>query len=129
MLQSAYSHVTTRTESGVLILTITEKQLTGEVLCDAIREELLDAVQQKAGKVIVDFHNVDYVSSVAFRALLSLRRRVHDTEGRLVLCNLSPLVAEVFKVTRLLINSKSSPSMFDERPTIADAIAALNGPV
>ena len=129
MLSSTHSHVTARTESGVLVLTIMEKRLTGEDLCDAIREELLDAVQQETSKAIVDFQHVEYVSSVAFRALLSLRRRLHDTEGRLVLCNLSPLVAEVFNVTRLLINSKSSPSMFEEQPTLAGAIAALNGPV
>ena len=128
MASSTHSHVTARTESGVLVLTIMEKQLTGEDLCDAIREELVDAVQQGTSKVIVDFAHVEYVSSVAFRALLSLRRRVQDIEGRLVLCNLSPLVAEVFKVTRLLINSKSSPSMFEEQPTVASAIAALNGP-
>jgi anti-anti-sigma factor len=128
MLQSAHSHVTARTESGILILTIVETQLTGEELCAAIREELLDAVQQRAEKIIVDFRHVEYVSSVAFRALLSLHRRVRDMEGRLVLCNLSPLVAEAFKATRLLINSKSSPSMFEEQPTVAAAIAALTAP-
>jgi anti-anti-sigma factor len=105
MLQSSQSHVKARTELGVLVLTIMEKQLTGEDLCVAILDELLEAVQQRASKVIVDFHHVEYVSSVAFRILLGLRRRVEETEGRLVLCNLSPLVAEVFKATRLLIDS------------------------
>ena len=55
MASSTHSHVTARTESGVLVLTIMEKQLTGEDLCDAIREELVDAVQQGTSKVIVDF--------------------------------------------------------------------------
>jgi anti-sigma B factor antagonist len=126
-MSSTQSHVAARTESGVVILTIKEKQLTGEDLCAAIREEMLSAVQEKA-KVIVDFSQVEYVSSVAFRALLSLRRRIHQLEGRLVLCNLSPLVSEVFKATRLLINSRSSPSMFEEQPTVEAGIAALNGP-
>jgi anti-sigma B factor antagonist len=125
-MNSTHSHVAARTESGVVVLTIKEKQLTGEDLCEAIRQELLSAVGDRA-KIIVDFSQVEYVSSVAFRALLSLRRRVHQLEGRLVLCHLSPPVAEVFKATRLLINSRSSPSMFEEQPTIEAGIAALNG--
>ncbi len=127
MLQLPQSHVKAHTESGVLVLTIMDKQMAGEELCTAIRDELLDAIQHGASKVIVDFHHVEYVASVAFRTLLGLRRRVHETEGRLVLCNLSPLVAEVFQETRLLINSRSSPSLFEAQPTVPAAVALLNG--
>ena len=127
MPQPPESHVQARTESGVLVLTIMEKQLTGEDLCVAIRDELVEAAQQESCKVIVDFHPVEYVSSVAFLTLLGLHRQVREMGGRLVLCNLSPPVAEVFKATRLLIDSHSSPSLFEEQPTVPAAIAFLNG--
>jgi anti-anti-sigma factor len=110
----------------VLVLTILDAELTREEQCTAIREELLEAIEQGTKKILVDFQHVKYVSSVAFRPLLSLRRRVHEIEGRLVLCNLAPPVADVFKVTRLLINSRSSPALFEEQTTVAAGIACLN---
>ena len=125
MLPSSPSHVKARTEAGVLVLTILDQQVTGEEQCLALREELLDAAGQGSQKIAVDFQHVEYVSSVAFRPLLSLHRRVHQLEGRLVLCNLQPLVAEIFQATGLLIDSRA-PSVFEEQPTLAAAIASLN---
>jgi anti-anti-sigma factor len=123
MYQSTTSHVKSRTEAGVLVLTIMDNNLSGEDQCSAIREELLNAVEQGAKNIIIDFQHVEFVSSVAFRPLLSLRRRIHQVAGRMVLCSLRPLVAEVFEATRLLINNRSSPSLFEEQPTVAAAIA------
>ena len=120
------SHVKARTESGVLVLTILEKRLAGEALCVATRDELLLAVEQGVSKVVVDFQLVEYVSSVAFRTLLGLRRRVLEVGGRLVLCNLSPLVSEVFEASRLLINTHSPDSLFMQQPNVPAAIAFLN---
>jgi anti-anti-sigma factor len=86
----------------------------------------LDAFSQ-AGKqkVIVDLGNVDFVSSVAFRPLLSLRRGVSDRNARLIVCNLSEFVAGVFNATRLLINPHSTGAPFEAQANLSTALTTF----
>src|SRR5207245_2416840 len=127
MTPSPSPHVKVTTEQGVLILTLLDKELRTETQCAAVREVFLDAVKQAgAKKVVVDFRFVHFLSSVAFRPLLSLRRLVHETAARLVLCGLSEMVAEVFHATRLLISTHATAAPFEEKPDVAAAIAYLN---
>jgi len=127
MNKNGVSHLTRRTEQDILVLTITDKHLRDEKPCAELRGELLASLAETgAKKVVVDLGQVEVVSSVAFRPLLSLRRAVEDAGARMVLCNLSEMVAEVFHVTRLLISGKSSVAPFEAKPDVASAIAFLN---
>jgi anti-anti-sigma factor len=63
----------------------------------------------QAGRLLLDFGNVAYLSSTALGLLLRLRKALHARGGRLTLCNLAPQVYEVFEVTRL-------HTLFDIRP-------------
>jgi anti-anti-sigma factor len=51
--------------------------------------------------LLLDFSNVEYLGSLELGTLLALHKRLRATGGRLTLFNLSPLVYEVFTVTRL----------------------------
>lgn len=56
----------------------------------------------KSGSLLMlDFERVGTVSAADLSFLLSLRKRVLDGGGRLVLRNLSPFVYEVFEVCKL----------------------------
>jgi anti-anti-sigma factor len=50
---------------------------------------------------LLDFQGVEYVSSDVLVSLVRLRRSLEAAGERLILCNLSPPVAEVFVVTGL----------------------------
>jgi anti-anti-sigma factor len=128
MPEPQYHHLKGRTEQGVLVLTITEPQLQGDTLVDSLRRELRTAVGEPPGvqKVVLDLHLVRAVSSEAFRPLLSLRRRLGEVGGRMALCNLSPVVAKTFQVTRLVSTSRSSTPPFETESDVASAIALLN---
>ena len=126
MSQPSYSHFTTQTLDGVLVLTITEPQVHGDALADRLRQDFLAAVDQTAArKIVIDFRNVTYISTAAFRPLLSLRRKLEQAGGRMVLCNLAPLVLEVFQVLRLTSTSRSYPATFDVQPDLATAVASV----
>jgi anti-anti-sigma factor len=119
-------HLKCRTEQGVLILTLTDPQLRGDALVNALRHELLAAVAgAPRPKVVLDLSAVSALSSESFRPLLSLRRTVEEQQGRMVLCNLAPVVAQAFQATRLVSTSRSSTATFDVRPDLAAAIASL----
>jgi len=122
-----YHHLKGRTEQGVLVLTITEPQLQGDTLVEALRRELRTAVGEPAAqKVVLDFQLVRSVASEAFRPLLSLRRKLGETGGRMALCNLSPVVAKTFQVTRMVGTGRSSTSPFETGSDVPAAIALLN---
>ncbi len=119
-------HVKSRTERGILVLTITEPQLLGDKLVHALRQELMAVVAQPGTRqVVLDLQPVKVLSSEAFRPLLSLRRTIQERGGQLVLCNLAPTVAKVLQETRLITTSRSSGAAFDVQADVATAVASL----
>src|SRR5205823_5930490 len=97
---------TSRTERGVLILTPTESRLHGESLADELTAELTATVQDAgAQKVILDFAGVEAITTPCMRPLITLAQQLRAKSGRLLLCNLRPMVAEVLTVTRLISTS------------------------
>lgn len=121
------SYVQSAVQDGCLVLTLKDAQVRGDPMAEAIRLEFLNAVDQTGcKKVAVDLGNVELITTVAFRPLLSLRRRLHERDGKMVLCGLSPLVAEVFRVTRLISSSGSSTAPFEAQPDTPSALAYLN---
>src|SRR4051794_7890486 len=99
-----YQHIAAREQDGVLIITVAVARLSSYELAEAFGRELLDAVSGKAApKVVVDLSKLTYLSSVGYGPLITLRSRVRESGGRLILCGLSGVVKEVFEATRLLI--------------------------
>jgi anti-anti-sigma factor len=122
MPDTLYHHV----ECPALILSITEAQLQGDLVADALREDLLSAVDRSGARsVVLDFRRVTYVSSVAFRPLLSLHRKLKQGGGRLILCGMNDRVTEVFHVTRLISTTGVSAAPFESQPDVPAAVASL----
>ena len=118
-----------RSEQGVLILTITAPHLGGDALVHELGEELSAAVNgAQAPKVVLDFQPVTALASAGFRPLLSLRRKIEERGGRLVLCNMGPVVEQAWRATRLISTSRSSAAAFDLQPTLAAALATFASP-
>ncbi len=119
-------HILLEQQSGVLVLTINEKEMAEYELCTAIGRELVDAISQAdTSAVVIDLHNLEYIASVGVVPFLNAKRTVNERQGRLVLCNLSSFVHEVFSVTQLLINPTSQNSVFEWATTREQAIEML----
>jgi anti-anti-sigma factor len=68
----------------------------------ALGKELLAVAETVAGGTLwLSLAGVVYLTSTTLEVLLSLRRRVRDAGGRLILSDLGPAVQEVFQITRL----------------------------
>jgi anti-anti-sigma factor len=110
----------------VMVLAITETEIKGDLQAEQIRDEFLAAYGPSGAiNVVLDFAKVTWLTSAGFRPLLSLHRRIRERGGRLVLCNLSPKVAEIFEVTRLVSSAGSSVAPFEKQPDVPAAIASL----
>jgi anti-sigma B factor antagonist len=113
-------------DQGVLVLTILEKQLRGDDLADAMRQELILAVEHYGiVRVVLDFQNVEYLSSAGIRPLLGLHRHLKDKNGRMVLCNLPPIVKDTLNTLRLIGTSRSSAIPFETAADVPSAVASL----
>lgn len=52
-------------------------------------------------KILIDFANVDHLSSAALGTLITINTRVKAKGGQLRLANIDPQIYEVFVITRL----------------------------
>jgi anti-anti-sigma factor len=129
MPQTQPPRLKSRAEQGVLILTVTEAELRGDALVRALQHQLLAALAQAgpSPRVVLDLHLVRTLASEGFRPLIILRRKLLEAGGRLVLCRLSPVVAQVFASTRL-ISASRNPDAFEVHPDVAAALASLSDP-
>jgi anti-anti-sigma factor len=119
-------HLKSSIEQGILVLTITETQLQNEAQTETLLHEMLAAVSSlRVPKLVSNFQHIKYISSVAFRPLLHLRRKVQEAAGRMVLCGLTPVVGDVFYTTRLVSPDGSFAAPFEMEPDVASAIARL----
>jgi anti-anti-sigma factor len=116
-----------RTERGVLVLTVTVPNVLKDEVADALRGEFL-AAAAGADRVVVDMQNVASFGSQGLRALLQLQRAVKGRGGRVVLCHLADSVKQVLQVTGLVSTSHPSRGLLEEQPDVDAAIVSLSRP-
>ena len=65
----------------------------------AFEERLLGCIEAGERAVLLDFGNLDYISSAGLRAVLKASKRLSDLNGRFALCALNANVREVFRIS------------------------------
>lgn len=77
--------------------------VTGQLNTNTARdlEVALDDVLLESTDIVLDFSNLDYISSAGLRVVLGAQKRVNAASGSLKLTGLSESVREVFDITGL----------------------------
>jgi anti-anti-sigma factor len=128
MSEPIYRHLRPAVERGVLVLTVLESELRTEEVVDGVRRELFEAVERHGtGKVVLDLQRVRYLASAGFQPLLVLHRKLQEEGSRLVLCGLSPVLSEVFRVTKLVRAGGGAAAPFECEADAAAAVTRLAG--
>jgi anti-sigma B factor antagonist len=94
--------VSVQTEKDVRIVEFTNNKILDEGNIEEIRltlNALIDEVDQP--KMLLDFSNVDHLSSAALGMLINCNNRVKQKNGQLRLSNIKDQILEVFKITKL----------------------------
>ena len=65
-------------------------------------EEALEPVFERTSKVVLDFADLEYLSSAGLRVLVATQKRVTAAEGALRIVNASDDIREVFDITGLI---------------------------
>ena len=123
-----FRYLQSRTEQGILVLTITRPELFCDQQTIAVGQELLTAVDQaRARQVVLDLEPVEFLTSEGLRMLLQFRRRLRERGGQMLLCNVVPLVAEVLFTAQLADGTPSAKIPFAMTPDVAAAVTFLTG--
>ncbi len=86
----------------VTVVNFTDKKILDEQNIQVIGEQLFRLVDELGRtKLLLNFGNVEYLSSAALGKLITLNRKVNQVGGKLILCNIAPQIYEVFEITKL----------------------------
>ena len=86
----------------VTVAKFTDKKILDENNIQMIGNQLFGLVDDDGRrKIVLDFSNVEYLSSAALGKLITMNKKVSDAGGHLRLCSIRPDIFEVFAITRL----------------------------
>jgi anti-sigma B factor antagonist len=107
-------------ESGdVSVVTFADSKIIDESEIQELGQELYSLVERDGRKkIVLNFSNVEFLSSAALGKLIGFDKRVKQNSAELVLTNIRPEIYEVFAITKLT-------RLFEIKDDEADALASL----
>jgi anti-sigma B factor antagonist len=104
----------------VTVASFTKLSLSDEENVEQLAHELFSLVEQyNRRKVVLDMHCVEYVTSSILGKMITLHRKLHRTNGRLVVCGLTEGVQRILSSSRLI-------EYFETSTDVDNAVAMLN---
>jgi anti-sigma B factor antagonist len=86
----------------VTVVNFIDKKILDEQNIQIIGEQLFNLVDELSRrKLLLNFGNVEYLSSSALGKFIALDKKIKLLGGRLILCNIAPQIQEVFEITKL----------------------------
>jgi anti-sigma B factor antagonist len=86
--------VSESTDGAVTIMAL--KGRLDSVSAPSFGERLTGSLTQPSGRLLIEFSQLEYISSAGFRVLLLAARRATESGGRIVLCGVSGKVRQLF---------------------------------
>jgi anti-sigma B factor antagonist len=103
------------------IVTFVDEKILEEMDIQALQASVMSVVEEAERiNLILDFCNVQFLSSAVLGLLMRISKKVYEKDGQLKLCNISPRIYEIFKITRL-------NKIFDICEDVDSAIESLLG--
>lgn len=102
----------------VSVVQFRDRKILDESNIQEMGQELFELVNQNRSKVLLNFMNVEFLSSAALGKLITLDKKIKTATGQLKLSNIRPEIYEVFAITRL-------NKLFDIHEDESDALATF----
>ncbi len=95
-------HLRLETIDGVTVVSFVDTKIVTEENIQEVGDQLYSLVEDDGFKqILLNFGNVQYLSSAALGKLINLKKKVGAVKGKLKLCCIHPDLLEVFRITRL----------------------------
>jgi anti-sigma B factor antagonist len=86
----------------VTVVSFVDKKILDEQNIQTIGEQLFDLVDnQGKKKILLNFGNVEFLSSAALGKLITMNKKMQQAGGKLVMCKIAKEIMEVFEITKL----------------------------
>jgi anti-sigma B factor antagonist len=109
----------TQSNGDVTVVYFTDAQILDEHKIVQLSDELNKVADRSAaGKLLLNFSDVQFMSSAVLGKLVNLNKKCKADETTLKMCNIHPKIMEVFKITRL-------NKVFDIHDTEEKALASF----
>jgi len=115
----AFAHIHVDDAGGVLEVRLRDRHILDEGEIRTIGEEIDRALAQSdSTRVVMDFSDVEHLSSSALGLLITLNSRLQDAGGGLCLVHIAAPIGEVFRITRLDQVLSIQPDMSSGRSAV-----------
>lgn len=102
MTQPRRQRITFEDIGDVTVVKFTDKKILDEQNIQAIGDDLFKLVDELGRKkLLLDFASVEFLSSAFLGKLIRLHQRMVAVGGKLVLCGITPVILEIFVLTKL----------------------------
>ena len=86
----------------ITVASFTGSKILDEGYIQILGNQLFDLVKKDSRrKIILDFTNVEFLSSAALGKLITMDKKVKASQGKLRLCCVRPEIYEVFRISKL----------------------------
>ena len=88
---------------GIKVVRFEDHQLFDERTVRELSDQIAAALPNDGSpiRLVVDFSDVSLISSTFLSKLILLQRRIDGTRGKLRLCEMSPMIEQVFRTSNL----------------------------
>jgi len=83
-----------------------------------VEKQFNEVIERGEIKLLVDFADLEYISSSGLRVLLMMLKKLKAINGRFILCNLRQSIYEIFEISGFV-------SLFEIFPTREEALNKL----
>ena len=99
MAAPEFKHLSVQEVNGVAVVDFVNSQLmfASDVVAE-IGDELSLITNRGYRKILLDFTQVQYLSSTMLAQLAKLQREVEQAKGRLKICGLGPILQDTFRI-------------------------------
>ncbi len=117
MSQISTQYVSVVERGDVRVVTITEKIVLNDKVIEGIAKELNALLEDGRNRFIIDFHEIEFLSSLMLGKFMAFKRAVQARNGSLRLCGMNNEIFELFVLTNLV-------KFFDVRRSLEEAITS-----
>ncbi|RIK76101.1 hypothetical protein DCC62_12000 [candidate division KSB1 bacterium] len=97
---SNYSTIALRHEGDLIVIEVLPRRIYLQVV-EKFRTELHDALASASGGVLIDLGKVSVMNSAGLGVLIAVYDHLQKQKRRLVICNLLPVMMEIFSRMKL----------------------------
>lgn len=109
---------------GITIIAVTADQIREADQAYGLRDEILAILNaSNPSSLVLDLRELTFVGSIGFLAFLGVKR--HLAGGRIVICNMSGPVHDMFAVCQLISSDPAKQAPFEAAESLDAAVAKL----